>query len=132
VKLQDAMTSGIVLGISALLARVALGDAVVGIYAPVLIFMNPLSWLSLFIGAIGFVYLQKALHQEKISYVAPLVSSLSIITPVILSVVFFHEGVPVMRWLGIWLILVGVIGISHGDWEEGLIAGFIKHFRGEK
>ena len=56
-------------------------------------------------------------------------SAISVITPVIASVILLGEFVPFQRWLGIWLILVGVIGISRGEWREGLLASITSVFR---
>jgi uncharacterized membrane protein len=90
---------------------------------------SPWSWIALAFGAAGFFYLQKALYTEKVAYVVPTVSSLSIVTPVVLSAVLLDDYVSLMRWIGLWLILVGVIGISRNEWEEGFIESIMRKAR---
>lgn len=84
--------------------------------------LSPWSWLALAFGAAGFFYMQKALYTEKVAYVVPTVSSLSIVTPVVMSAVLLNEYVSLLRWIGLWLILVGVIGISRGDGGSGPVS----------
>jgi multidrug transporter EmrE-like cation transporter len=124
-KLEEAIVSGVAMGVSGLFVHMGMLDA--GIDAAFLLrfVQNPWSWLSVALGAFGFVYLQKALHREKISYVVPTVSACSIITPVILSVVILQEYVSPVQWAGIWFIMLGVIGISKGEWDEELLSGTI-------
>jgi multidrug transporter EmrE-like cation transporter len=91
--------------------------------------LGPWSLLALAFGAAGFLYLQKALYTERVAYVVPIVSALSIVTPVVMSAVLLDEYVSLMNWIGLWLILVGVIGIGKGEWDEGLIASLMKRVR---
>lgn len=87
---------------------------------------SPWSWLALAFGLAGFVYLQKALYTERVAYVMPTVSSLSIITPVVMSAILLDEYVSLLRWIGLWLVLVGVIGIGKGEWDEGFLASMMR------
>ncbi len=123
------MASGILIGVSGFLVHIVMEDIDFGWGMVAGVLMSPLSWISLAMGVTGFFYLQRALYAERVSYVAPTVSALSIVAPVILSVLILGEYVPPFRWLGIWFILLGVVGISRGEWEEGLIASFLRRFR---
>ena len=128
-KLEDAVGSGVLIGTSGLLAHVAMEGADSLLELLVMLLASPVSWTAMALGAGGFILLQRALYKERIAYVVPLVSAISVITPVIASVILLGEFVPFQRWLGIWLILVGVIGISRGEWREGLLASITSVFR---
>jgi len=129
VKLGDALISGMLLGLSGLLVRMVMSEVRITVSFIASFIFNPLSWIAIAAGLTAFFYLQRALYRKKISYVVPIVSALSIVTPVVLSVVFLNEYVPLIRWLGIGLILVGVVGISKEKDEDGMISGLFKYMR---
>jgi uncharacterized membrane protein len=117
------------IGVSGLLVRMGMKEIEMGPAFLLSFASEPWSWLALAFGAAGFIYLQKALFSERVAYVVPTVSALSIVTPVVISSVILGEYVSLLRWIGLWLILVGVIGISKGEWDEGLIASLLKSVR---
>ena len=114
-KNEEVILSGIFTGISGLFARMAMISTAPGLmFLPSLLF-NPFFLLSSLSGVFGFSYLQIALHRQDLSFVEPAVSSIAIVTPVILAVVFLSEFVPISRWIGVGLLLLGVIGIQQGE-----------------
>ena len=122
-KNEEVILSGIFTGISGLFARMAMIDTDFGVMLIPSLLTNPLFLLSALSGVFGFSYLQIALHGRDISFVEPAVSSIAIITPVVLAVVFLREFVPISRWIGVGLLLLGVIGIQQG--EEKSLVGII-------
>ena len=120
-KNEEVVLSGIFTGISGLFARIAMIGTAPGLmFLPSLLF-NPFFLLSSLSGVFGFSYLQIALHRQDLSFVEPAVSSIAIITPVVLAVVFLSEFVPVSRWIGVGMLLLGVIGIQQGE-EKSLVS----------
>ncbi len=115
IKNQEIMISGILTGVSGLFARMAMMNTRWDMAFLQGIFFNPYFMLSCLFGIGGFSYLQLALHRGDISFVEPAVSSIAIITPIILAVIVLKEYVPVLRWIGVGLLLIGVIGIEKGE-----------------
>ena len=119
-KIQESVVSGTALGISAFIARTVMKDMTAGISMLPAFLLNPLSWFFMVLGVYGFIHLQVALFKERISYVIPLVTAISIVTPVVLSVVLMDELVSRVKWLGIGMILTGVVGISKRKGEKSI------------
>ena len=119
-KNKEIILSGIFTGISGLFARMAMLGMEPGFMALLSLITHPLFLLSSLSGIFGFSYLQIALHRQDLSFVEPAISSIAIITPVILAVIFLGEFVPVSRWIGVGLLLLGVIGIQEGE-EKSLV-----------
>ena len=111
-KNKEVMLSGIFTGISGLFARAAMINTGEGFAFIQTIIFEPMIWLSCITGVLGFAYLQIALHRNDVSFVGPVVSSIGIITPVILAVIFLNEYVPPSRWVGVGLMLLGITGFS--------------------
>lgn len=114
-KNEEIVLSGIFTGISGLFARMALMGTPFEIAFLLGVLIHPLFLLSSLSGIFGFVYLQIALHRQDLSFVEPAISSIAIITPVVLAVVFLREFVPISRWIGVGLLMLGVIGIQQGE-----------------
>lgn len=72
----------------------------------------PVAWLALLFGVTGFVLMQKAIHDEYVSIVVPLVTGLVTLISVILAFVFLNEAVTLTRWAGVILILAGAFMIA--------------------
>lgn len=68
-------------------------------------------WLGLFAVLIIFISWATVLSKVDLSVAVP-VCSFSYITVPIVSMIFFHEQISILRWLGICLILAGVILVS--------------------
>jgi len=126
-KNKEVILSGTLTGISGLFARIAMINTGPGFAFVYSFLFNPFLWLSSAFGMLGFAYLQLALHKQDISFVEPAVSSIAIITPVVLAVVILNEYVPVLRWIGVGLLLLGVIGIHRGE-KKSLLAILTEKF----
>lgn len=61
-----------------------------------------------FFSAVIWAYL---LTKLSISLVQPILALTYVVTP-ILAVVLLHEGVPALRWLGILVIIIGVVIVA--------------------
>ena len=127
-KNKEVMLSGIFTGVSGLFARIAMLGSGEGINFIFSLILNPFLWVSSILGMFGFFYLQAALHKGDISLVEPAISSIAIITPVILAVILLNEFVPVLRWIGVGLLLIGVIGINKGE-EKSMIGNLYKELK---
>ncbi|MBN1295506.1 EamA family transporter [bacterium] len=58
-------------------------------------------------GTLGILFLYQALNSGKLSVVMPLAFCLSPVIGVMLGLVFFHERLTVMQYLGITLTVIG-------------------------
>ena len=77
------------------------------------IFAQPLVWLGLgFYGASSLLWLI-VLSRFDLSYAYPMLASMYVILPV-LSRLFLDESIPPLRWLGMVIVLVGVVLVSRG------------------
>lgn len=122
-KRQEVIASGILMGISGIITRMAMINTGEFLTIESFIF-NPLIWISSAFGIMSFVYLQISLHKYDISFVNPVVSSIAITTPVILAVIILDEYVSLSRWIGVGLIIIGVLGLSGDDDSKNLYSGF--------
>lgn len=127
-KNKEIMLSGILTGISGLFARMAMMGTGWDMALLTGIILNPYFLLACAFGIGGFSYLQLALHKDDLSFVGPAVSSIAIITPIILAVIVLKELVPVLRWIGVGLLLLGVIGIAKGE-KDSLLGIISKRLR---
>lgn len=125
-KLEEAFTSGVLFGIAGLLIRRVMLMIRGDIELLTTFISDPLTWFALIVGGLGFAYMQAALYRERISYVVPTVSALSIVTPLVISVVFLNETVQLVRWLGTIFVIIGIIGISQKRREGGLLSSIFR------
>lgn len=81
---------------------------------------SPYFWLGIVCMASSFVIWMTVLSSIDLSVAFPL-GSLSFIMIPILSVIFLHEEVPLLRWVGIAFIVSGIItlSISEKDTRSG-------------
>jgi multidrug transporter EmrE-like cation transporter len=119
-KNKEVILSGILMGISGIFARMAMIVAGHSYELQDFLF-NPLLWVSWAFGLVGFGYLQLALYKHNVSFVGPVVSSIAITTPVILAVVVLNEHVSPLRWVGVGLIILGVLAIGQSEKPESLL-----------
>ncbi|HKZ35233.1 MAG TPA: EamA family transporter [Patescibacteria group bacterium] len=83
----------------------------VGQFELVKTFTNPLVLLGLsFYGASAILWLQ-VLSKEALSFVYPLVAMSYVIT-IFLSRVVLHEQVPTLRWMGLAVIVLGILLVA--------------------
>jgi uncharacterized membrane protein len=71
------------------------------------IFLTPYVLSGLFCYALSTAVFLKVLSQEKLSYAYPMIS-LTYPIVLLLSYFIFKESIPVWRWFGILLIMIGV------------------------
>ena len=125
---QAAFNAGIALGLSGLFVRVATtGIPMNAAFIPSF-FMSPFSFFALLFGIYGLVYLQISLYKNDIIFVVPLVSALSVATPIILATIFLDEYVPAIKWLGLLLILIGTVGMTK-DGKKSLLGAIRLKFK---
>lgn len=77
------------------------------------IFLNPFIFSGLsayFISAVFWIYL---LSRVPLSFAYPMLST-SYIIITIFSIFIFKEQVSLINWLGIFIIIIGVIFVTHG------------------
>jgi uncharacterized membrane protein len=125
------VVSGVVMGLSGLCVHLGMKGVRTAPDFALLFVANPWSWFALAFGVTAFVYMQKALYAEKVAYVVPTVSALSIVTPVVISAVVLDEYVSLLRWIGLWLIMVGVIGLGRSGSDDGFLTSMLKRPRKE-
>ncbi len=79
--------------------------------------LSPYLWLGIISVGLTFIIWSTALSRVDLSVAVPVASFSYIFIPVI-SIIFLHERVSVLRWLGIFLILAGVIFVSASTKEK--------------
>jgi drug/metabolite transporter (DMT)-like permease len=72
---------------------------------------SPFLWLALFSVLLIFIIWSAILSKIDLSVAVP-VASFSYITVPLVSAIFLHEKISGLRWLGIVIILIGVILVS--------------------
>ena len=79
---------------------------------------NPLLWLALLAVSVLFCLWITILSKIDLSVAIP-VASFSYITIPLVSIIFFGERIPFLRWIGISFILLGVILVSLSSHRQG-------------
>ena|SRR3989344_3670252 len=74
-------------------------------------FTNPLVLFGLAFYGASLILWMMVLTRENLSFAYPLVAFSYVVT-VVLSRVFLHEPVPSLRWLGLAVIVVGILLIA--------------------
>jgi drug/metabolite transporter (DMT)-like permease len=72
---------------------------------------SPYLWLAMLIAFLMFVMWSAALSKIDLS-VAILIASTSYILVPIVSIMFLHEKVSILRWIGIFVIMAGIVFVS--------------------
>ncbi|OGD52120.1 hypothetical protein A3D86_02670, partial [Candidatus Beckwithbacteria bacterium RIFCSPHIGHO2_02_FULL_49_13] len=75
------------------------------------IFLNPLVLLGLFFYFVSALIWLVVLSREKLSFVYPLVAASYVVT-VFLSWLVLKETVPPLRWLGLMIIVSGILVVA--------------------
>jgi len=113
-KKKEVLISGLFTGISAVFAKIGMTNAPADFTFLFAFLSSPMLLISVAFGVTGFAYLQISLHKSDLSFVGPVAASLAIITPVILAVIFLNEYVPPLRWVGVGLLILGMVGWGKG------------------
>ena len=74
-------------------------------------FSNPVILAGLALYGVSLLIWLVVLSREELSFVYPMVAFAYVITTV-LAVIFLHESVPPLRWIGLSIIIVGIICIA--------------------
>ncbi len=75
-------------------------------------FANPFLYIWVICAVLSFVVLQFAYQRDKAIRIIPVFSSHFIILPVLGGVLCFNESMAALQWLGVGLILAGVLAIT--------------------
>ncbi len=75
------------------------------------VFTHPTVLLGLFFYGASLILWLMVLSKEKLSFVYPLVAFSYVVT-VILSKVILKEPVPTLRWVGLFVIITGILIIA--------------------
>jgi len=82
-----------------------------------LVFSSPFLWGGLATVVIVFIIWSTVLAKIDLSVAVPVASFSYILVPII-SIIFLDEKVTILRWVGIFLILAGVILVSLSSKER--------------
>jgi len=75
------------------------------------VFSSPFFWVGLLSLILMFIIWSTVLSKIDLSVAVP-IASFSYIFVALVSIVFLHETITLLRWVGIFLILTGVIFVS--------------------
>ena len=75
------------------------------------VFLSPLIWMGLSLYVVATLIWFAVLSRAQLNVVYPL-QSLSYILALVGSIIVFHEQVTPMRWVGVAVILLGVVLVS--------------------
>jgi drug/metabolite transporter (DMT)-like permease len=81
------------------------------------IFVSPFLWTGLFTVFAVFIVWSMVLTKIDLSVAVPIASFSYILVPLV-SIIFLHEQVTVLRWLGVFFVLAGVILVSLSSKER--------------
>lgn len=85
------------------------------------VFSSPFLWLGLFLVLLTFVAWSTILSKIDLSVAVPIASFSYILIP-LTSAIFLHESVSLLRWVGVFFILIGVVFVSLSSGEkEGVL-----------
>jgi drug/metabolite transporter (DMT)-like permease len=85
------------------------------------VFSSPFFWIGLLSLILMFIIWSTILTKIDLSIAVP-VASFSYILVALVSIIFLYEKVTFLRWLGIFLILAGVIFVSVSSYgKEGVL-----------
>ena len=78
------------------------------------VFQQPLVWFALPLYGCGFIFWSIALSHLPLSYAYPFMSLAYVLAP-LAGFLLFHEQIPMMRWVGGLVLLVGIVfvGLSY-------------------
>jgi multidrug transporter EmrE-like cation transporter len=72
------------------------------------IMRQPLIWLALLFYGAGFIVWASALSHLQLSFAYPLLAAGYLINP-LAAMILFNEQIPLIRWIGIVVIMVGIV-----------------------
>lgn len=81
------------------------------------VFSSGFLWLGLLSVALTFIIWSTVLSKVDLSVAVPVASFSYILIPIV-SIIFLHEKISILRWSGIFFILLGVIFVSLSSKER--------------
>jgi len=81
------------------------------------VFSSPFFWIGLLALIMMFILWSTILSKIDLSVAVP-IASFSYILVALVSILFLHETITLLRWVGIFLILTGVIVVSVSSCER--------------
>jgi drug/metabolite transporter (DMT)-like permease len=85
------------------------------------VFSSPFLWMGLFLVLLTFIVWSTILSKIDLSVAVPIASFSYILIP-LTSAIFLHERVSLLRWLGVFFILVGVLFVSLSTREKEVVS----------
>ncbi|TRZ95518.1 hypothetical protein D4R78_03620 [bacterium] len=80
-------------------------------------FLSPFLWLGLFSVLLTFIIWSTILSKIDLSVAVPIASFSYILVPLV-SIIYLHERISMLRWIGILIILSGVIFVCLSSKEK--------------
>ncbi len=80
-------------------------------------FVSPFLWIGLFAVVSVFIIWSTVLTKIDLSVAVPIASFSYILVPLV-SIIFLHEQITALRWLGVFFVLAGVILVSLSSKER--------------
>jgi len=80
-------------------------------------FSSPFLWAGLVTVVVIFIIWSLVLSKIDLSVAVPIASFSYILVPLV-SIIFLHEQITVLRWLGVFFVLAGVILVSLSSKEK--------------
>jgi drug/metabolite transporter (DMT)-like permease len=81
------------------------------------VFSSPFFWIGLLSLILMFIVWSTILSKIDLSVAVP-IASFSYILVALVSILFLHETISLLRWFGIFLILMGVVFVSMSSQER--------------
>lgn len=81
------------------------------------VFVSPFLWMGLFTVVMIFIIWSTVLTKIDLSVAVPIASFSYILVPIV-SIIFLHEQIKPLRWLGILFVLAGVVLVSLSSKER--------------
>jgi len=85
------------------------------------VFSSPFLWGGLLTVAAVFIIWSMVLSKIDLSVAVPIASFSYILVPLV-SIIFLHEQITVLRWLGVFFVLAGVVLVSLSSKERTALA----------
>lgn len=80
-------------------------------------FASPFLWIGLFAVVAVFIIWSMVLTKIDLSVAVPIASFSYILVPLV-SIIFLHEQINALRWLGVFFVILGVIFVSLSSKER--------------
>lgn len=80
-------------------------------------FVSPFLWLGLLTVVAVFIIWSTVLTKIDLSVAVPIASFSYILVPLV-SIIFLHEQITVLRWVGVFFVLTGVMLVSLSSKER--------------